>query len=101
METGVSDARTLRNRVSSEIALVETLDATRVAELAKWWRKRVKALRKESSPALAEDQARKELRATLVEMVQESALDTEIGRVVRAAAPKKSTTEKPATKRRA
>jgi hypothetical protein len=61
------------------------LDAPGVAELAKWWRKRIKALRNESSPALAEDQAKKELRATLVEMVQESALDTEIGRIVRAA----------------
>jgi putative DNA primase/helicase len=85
METGVSDTRTLRQGVSGEIALAETLDATGVAELAKWWRKRIKALQKELSPALAEDQAKKGLREILVEMVQESALDAEIGRVVRAA----------------
>jgi hypothetical protein len=91
MKTGVNDTLTLRQGVSGEIALAETLDAVRVAELAKWWRKQIKALRKESSPALAEDQARKGLREILVEMVQESALDTEIGRVVRAAANKART----------
>jgi hypothetical protein len=59
-----------------------------VAELAKWWRRQIKQNLEELSPALAEDQTRKELREVLVEMVQESAIDTEIGRVVRAATRK-------------
>jgi hypothetical protein len=65
--------------------LAESLDAPRVNELAKWWRRQVKLHLEELSPALAEDQARKELREVLAEQVQESALDTEIGRIARAA----------------
>ena len=67
------------------MSLAESLDASRVNELAKWWRRQIKLHLEELSPALAEDQTRKELREVLVEMVQENALDTEIGRVVRAA----------------
>jgi hypothetical protein len=74
---------------------METLDAIRLDGLAKWWRKRIKVLRKESSSALAEDQAKKELREALIEIVQESALDTEIGRVVRAANKTKSPRARP------
>jgi hypothetical protein len=61
------------------------LDAAQVNRLAKWLRARTKELRKDLSPALAEDQAKKLLREVLAEQIQESALDTEIGRVVRAA----------------
>jgi hypothetical protein len=68
--------------------LAESLDAPRVNELAKWWRRQIKLHLEELSPALAEDQARKELREVLAEQVQESALDAEVGRVVRAATRK-------------
>jgi hypothetical protein len=67
------------------------LDPSRVNQLAKWWRKRMGQLLAELSPALAEEQAQKELRDTLAEELAESALDTEIGRVVKAANKPKST----------
>ena len=82
---GPSDTSTLSQGGYSEVSLTESLDASRVNELAKWWRRQIKLHLEELSPALAEDQTRKELREVLVEMVQESALDTEIGRVVKAA----------------
>jgi hypothetical protein len=75
----------------TETALEAALDATRVTALAEWWRKRVKQLLQELSPALAEDQAKKELREVMAEQIQESALDTEIGRVVRAASKGRKT----------
>jgi hypothetical protein len=59
------------------------LDTTRVEQLAKWWHKRMRQLLAELSPALAEEQAKKELRETLANEV--TALDTEVGRVVKAA----------------
>jgi hypothetical protein len=65
--------------------LPEKLDAAQVNEFAKWWRTQTKELRKELSPALAEDQAKKLLREVLAEQIRESALDTEVARVVRAA----------------
>ena len=65
--------------------LPETLDAGRVEELAEWWRTQIKRLRKELSPALAEDQARKDLREVLAEQIRESALDAEVNRIVKAA----------------
>jgi hypothetical protein len=65
--------------------LPSRLEPARVGQLAVWWRKRIKELRAQLSPALADDQARKQLRETLVEEIQESTLDTEVGRVVRAA----------------
>jgi hypothetical protein len=61
------------------------LNTTRVEQLAKWWRKRIGQLLVELSPALAEEQAKKELRETLANEVQDTALDTEVGRVVKAA----------------
>lgn len=61
------------------------LDITRVEQLAKWWRKRIGQLLVELSPALAEEQAKKELRETLANEVLDTALDTEVGRVVKAA----------------
>ena len=61
------------------------LDTTRVEQLAKWWRKRMGQLLGELSPALAEEQAKKELRETLANEVPDTALDTEVGRVVKAA----------------
>jgi predicted metal-dependent RNase len=61
------------------------LDTTRVEQLAKWWRKRMGQLLDELSPALAEEQAKKELRETLANEVLDTALDTEVGRVVKAA----------------
>jgi hypothetical protein len=61
------------------------LDATRVEQLAKWWRKRMRQLLGELSPALAEEQAKKELRETLANEVLDTALDTEFGRVLEAA----------------
>ena len=69
--------------------LPETLDAGRVEELAGWWRAQIKKLRKELSPALAEDQARKDLREVLAEQIRESALDAEVSRIVKAAAAKR------------
>jgi hypothetical protein len=75
----------------AESALEAALDAPRIAALAGWWRKRIKQLREELSPALAEDQARKELREVMAEQIQESALDTEINRVVRAASKGRKT----------
>jgi hypothetical protein len=77
-----------------ESVLAEKLDTARVDELAKWYRKQVRELRKEQSPALAEDQAKKELREVVAEQVQESALDTEISRVVRAASKKPAARKK-------
>jgi hypothetical protein len=70
--------------------LPEKLDAERVKQLIKWRRKRIRELRAELSPALAEDQVKKELREVLAEVIQESALDTEVGRVVKAANKAKS-----------
>ena len=61
------------------------LDMTRVEQLAKWWRKRMGQLLGELSPALAEEQARKELRETLANEVPDTALDAEVGRIVKAA----------------
>jgi hypothetical protein len=81
-------------RVRGQGALAEALDPPRVEQLAAWWRRRIKELRKELSPALAEVQAKSELCAVLAEEVQESTLDTEANRVVRAAVPKKSATKK-------
>jgi hypothetical protein len=68
-----------------ERELPEKLDAKRVRELVRWWYTRTKQLREELSPAQVEDQAKKELREVLAEQVQESAIDIEIGRVVKAA----------------
>ena len=73
---------------------LEALDPSRVNQLAKWWRKRMGQLLSELSPALAEERAKKELRDTLAEELVESALDTEIGRVVKAANKLKSTRAK-------
>jgi len=67
-----------------ERELPEKLDAKRVRELVRWWYTRTKQLREELSLAQVEDQAKKELREVLAEQVQESAIDTEIGRVVKA-----------------
>jgi hypothetical protein len=61
------------------------LDTTRVEQLAQWWRKRMGQLLDELSPALAEEQAQKELRETLANEVLDTALDAEVGRVVKAA----------------
>jgi hypothetical protein len=61
------------------------LDTIRVEQLAKWWRKRMGQLLRELSTALAEEQAKKELRETLANEVSDTALDTESGRVVKAA----------------
>ena len=61
------------------------LATTRVVQLAKWWRKRMGQLLGELSPALAEEQAKKELRETLANEVPDTALDTEVGRVVKTA----------------
>jgi hypothetical protein len=69
--------------------LPEQLDAGRVEELAGWCRTQIKKLREELSPALAEDQARKDLREVLAEQIRESALDAEVNRIVKAAAAKK------------
>jgi hypothetical protein len=77
--------------------LPEKLDAAQVNERAKWLRNQIKELRKELSAALAEDQAKKLLREVLAEQIRESTLDTEIGRVVRAA---KSPRKKSAAKRK-
>jgi hypothetical protein len=81
-----------------EVALPSKLDSSRVKQLAGWWRRRIKVLLDELSPALAEDQAKKELRESLAEEVQENALDTEIGRIVKAAkaSPKKKLVRKAA-----
>ncbi|MGY8668756.1 DUF3631 domain-containing protein [Bradyrhizobium sp. UFLA05-109] len=64
---------------------ISQLDKTRVEQLAKWWRKRMGQLRGELSPALAEEQAKKELRETLANEVLDSAVDTEVDRVEKAA----------------
>jgi hypothetical protein len=61
------------------------LDPTRVERLAKWWRKRMVQLLDELSPALAEEKAKKELRETLANEVPDTALDTEVDRVVKVA----------------
>jgi len=61
------------------------LDAARIKQLAKWWRKRMGQLLGELSPALAEEQARKELRETLANEVLETAIEAEVGRIVKAA----------------
>ena len=58
------------------------LDRTRVEQLAKWWRERMGKLLDELSPAVAEEQTRKELRETLANEVLDTALDTEVRRVV-------------------
>jgi hypothetical protein len=89
-------AETVAPTVGTE-ELPEKLDAAQVNERAKWLRNQIKELRKELSPALAEDQAKKLLREVLAEQIRESALDTEIGRVVRMA---KSPRKKTAAKRR-
>jgi hypothetical protein len=68
----------------TEGEMAEKLDAARVNELAKWWSRRTKQLLKKHSPAMAKDQAKKELREVLAEQIQESALDTEVARVVKA-----------------
>jgi hypothetical protein len=80
--------------------LPERLDAERIKGLVGWWRAQIKQRQKELSPALAKDQVRKLLREVLAEQIRESALDTEINRIAKAAAPKKAAAKKPATKRR-
>jgi hypothetical protein len=75
--------------------LPEKLDAERVKELIKWRRNRIRELRAELSPALAEDQVKKELREVLAEEIQESALDAEVNRIVRAANKARSARAKP------
>jgi hypothetical protein len=64
--------------------LEEKLDTARVEALAKWWRGRVKQLveLEDLSPVLAADEARKGLHEMLAEQLLESALDTEVDRVV-------------------
>jgi hypothetical protein len=79
--------------------LPEQLDASRVEELAEWWREQIKQRQKDLSPALAKDQVRKLLREVLVEQIRESALDAEVNRIVKAATPKKSAAKKAATKK--
>jgi hypothetical protein len=65
----------------------EELDPTRVSQLAKWWRRRKAELLDELSPAQVETQLRNDLHDTLANMdIPDSAIDTEIGRVVREAA---------------
>jgi hypothetical protein len=76
-------------RSGGENMLEEKLDAARIKAMAKWWRAQIKELRKELSPALAEDQARKLLREVLAEVLQEGALESEIGRIIRAAGKRK------------
>ena len=61
------------------------LKTTRVEQLAKWWRKRMRQLLGELIPALAEQQAKKELRETLANEVLDTAIDAEVGRIVKAA----------------
>ena len=73
-----------------ERGLPEKLDAKRVRELVRWWCAQIRERLKELSPALAEDQIRKDLREVLAEEIQEGALDTEIGRVARAASKSNS-----------
>jgi hypothetical protein len=88
MEIGVTDTLTLRQGVSGETALVETLDATRVAELAKWWRKQAKALPAEMSPAQIPVHLATQLRAFLANELAPSSIDAairQIGQAVRAA----------------
>jgi hypothetical protein len=59
------------------------LDAPRVAQLAKWWRRRKAELLDELSPAQVEAQLRQDLRETLGNMgIPDNAIDTEIARVV-------------------
>jgi hypothetical protein len=65
--------------------LPEKLDASRVKELAGWWRAQIKQRQKNLSPALAKDHAKKDLREVLAEQIRESALDAEVARVVKAA----------------
>ena len=74
--TGFS--RRERDQEVGERPLEEKLDAARIHELAKWWSMRIRQL-----PDA--DQVRKELRGVLAEVIQESALDTEVDRVVRTA----------------
>ena len=66
------------------------LDTTRVEQLAKWWRKRMGQLLGELIPGLAEEQAKKELRETLANEVPDTALDTEVGVIVRMASKPKA-----------
>jgi hypothetical protein len=73
------------------------LDDAQVGSLAKWYRGRVAELRKEESLDLAKDQTRRMLREILAETVEESAVDTEVDRVISAAnkPPRKAKKEKP------
>jgi hypothetical protein len=75
--------------------LPEQLDAKRVRELVRWWCTRTKQLWEELSPAQVEVQIRKELRETLAEQVQESALDAEVSRIEKAANKAKRAGSKP------
>jgi hypothetical protein len=88
---GQEEAGAAASSSGTEPALEETLDPARVTALAEWWRKRIKRLLDDLSPALAEDQARKELREVMAEQIQETALDAEISRVVRAASKDRKT----------
>jgi hypothetical protein len=80
----VTSATSATPSSGEERGLAEALDPSRVEQLVEWWRKRVKELREELSPAQVEVQARKDLREVLAEEIQESALDTEVGRVMKA-----------------
>jgi len=51
--------------------------------IVKWWF--AEAMMGELIPAMAEEQAKKELRETLANEVPDTVLDTEVGRVVKAA----------------
>jgi hypothetical protein len=71
-------------------SLPSELDASRVNQLAGWYRRQAKALQAEMSPAILQAHLEQQLRETLANEVPENALDTEMGRVVKAANKPKS-----------
>jgi hypothetical protein len=81
----VTDATSATPYGSQQTELAEALEPSRLASLAVWYRGQIKELRAEMSPATLKVHLEQKLRVTLAELVQESVLDTEIGRVVKAA----------------
>jgi hypothetical protein len=75
--------------------LAKYLDPRRTAELALWWRSRIRQLRGELSPAMAKAKVKEALREVLAEEVQADALDAEIARIARAAGKASQKSRKP------
>jgi hypothetical protein len=73
-------------------SLLSELDPPRVNRLAGWYRRQAKALQAEMSPVILKAHLEQQLRETLANEVLENALDTEVGRVVKAANQSSSST---------